>query len=169
MTAESGASAEPLEFPTTDAVARVGAAWRELRRGAAMQELRKLLYGHGPEALELGQSDTLDLLWSNDRLRMAELAEALRIDASTATRAVDRLVANGLVSRVTDPGDARAVRVELTDKGRRTHEANIARRRAAMECILRGFSPEEAGQLAALMERLVLGLDRFVMNTDKTG
>src|SRR3954451_25371811 len=71
--------------------ARIGAAWRELRR-ASTQALRPLLFGTGPDALELGQVGTLDLLALHGPVRMRDLAEALRVDASTATRAVARLV-----------------------------------------------------------------------------
>ena len=79
---------------------RVGAAWRELRRGASMQAFRPMVYGEGDEALDLGQVDVLDLLVFHGSARMGELAEALRVDASTATRAVNRLVDAGLASAV---------------------------------------------------------------------
>jgi hypothetical protein len=62
---------------------RVGAAWRELRRGASMQAFRPMVYGEGDEALDLGQVDALDLLVFHGSARMGELAEALRVDAST--------------------------------------------------------------------------------------
>jgi DNA-binding MarR family transcriptional regulator len=71
---------------------RIGNSWKELRRGAAMGVLRDHLFGAGPDALEPGQVDTLELLVGRDAWRMSELAEALRVDPSTATRAVQRLV-----------------------------------------------------------------------------
>ena len=43
--------------------------------------------------------DTLDLLVQQPAWRMSELAEALRVDPSTATRAVQRLVRAGLADR----------------------------------------------------------------------
>src|SRR5215210_2372965 len=95
-------------------VRRVGTAWRELRRGAAMQRLRPLLYGDDPDSLDLGQVDTLDLLMERGECRMSDLAGALRVDASTATRAIDRLVTRGLVERSHPPEDRRTVVVQAT-------------------------------------------------------
>ena len=145
-----------------DVVARVGVAWRELRRGAASQALRPLVYGEGPDALDLGQVDALDLLAERDGRRMSELAEALRVDASTATRAVDRLAADGLVAREMASDDRRAVVVRLTDEGRTRHRALADRRRRVLERIVGEFDDAELLQLAELLERMVAAVDRVV-------
>jgi DNA-binding MarR family transcriptional regulator len=141
---------------------RIGAAWRELRRGASMAGLRAYLYGDDPDALDLGQVDTLDLLVQRDAWRMRDLACALRVDASTATRAVDRLVAADLAARTRSPQDARAVEVALTPDGRAQHAVLVERRRLAMDRILDGFSEEERRSLAELLERLIAGVDRLI-------
>jgi DNA-binding MarR family transcriptional regulator len=52
-------------------------------------------------------------------LRMTELAEKVLLSPSGLTRLVDRLVARGLVERLTDPDDARVTLAALTDEGRR--------------------------------------------------
>lgn len=137
---------------------RIGVAWRELRRGASMQRLRELF--HGP--FELAQVDALDLLVQRGACRMSELAEALRVDASTATRTVGRLVNAGLVDRIADADDARAVRVELTVEGAAVQTEIADRRRVLFDRILEGFSPEERHSLANLLERLVAGVDAVV-------
>lgn len=141
---------------------RIGAAWRELRRGASMAGLRAFLYGEGPDALDLGQVDTLDLLNQRDAWRMRDLACALRVDASTATRAVDRLADEGLAVRTRSAQDARSVEVALTPLGRERHTELAERRRLAMHRILDEFSAEERALLAELLERLVAGVDRLV-------
>jgi DNA-binding MarR family transcriptional regulator len=51
-------------------------------------------------------------------LRMSELASAILMSPSGATRLVDQLVAKGLVSRRKDPSDARGYLAELTKEGR---------------------------------------------------
>ncbi len=48
----------------------------------------------------------------------AELAAALAVNPSTATRMCDRLVRKGLIRRHRQPGDRRAVRIALTAPGR---------------------------------------------------
>lgn len=148
--------------PEEEIERRIGTAWRELRRGASMNTLRALLYGEGDDALDLGQIDGLDLLAQVGACRMTDLADVLRVDRSTATRAVDRLVESGLAERRRSAGDARVVEVVLTAEGRRRHDALVARRRDAMAHILAGFSGDERRTLADLLERLVAGVDRFV-------
>ncbi len=141
---------------------RVGAAWRELRRGAAMQAFRPIVYGEGSDALDLGQVDALDLLVFHGSVRMGELADALRVDASTATRAVNRLVDAGLAQRKRSDDDGRVMVVAITKRGSEVHKALMERRREALAGILAGFSPRDRLELAALLERFVAGLDSYV-------
>ena len=138
---------------------RIGVAWRELRRGASMIRFRELLYG--PD-IEIGQVDALDLLVQHGPSRMRDLADALRVDASTATRTVARLADAGLVERVPDPDDARGVRVRLSAEGEELHAVMGERRRLLFDRVLGGFEPDELSTLADLLERLVAGVDAAV-------
>jgi DNA-binding MarR family transcriptional regulator len=140
---------------------RIGSAWKELRRGAAMSTVRDWFYGTGDDALELGQVDTLDLLAAEDSWRMTDLADALRVDPSTATRAVQRLVRAGLAERRQSDEDGRVVMVSATAAGRARHEAVAGRRRKAMETMLAEFDDAERQQLADLLERFVAALDHL--------
>lgn len=141
---------------------RIGASWVQIRRGAAMGTLRDYLLGTGNEALEQGQMDSLDLLARQPLWRMSDLAEALRIDPSTATRAVQRLVVAGLASRSTNDGDGRVVMVEITEAGRSRHADVNARRGLLMTHMLGAFTPEERPILADMLERFVSAVDEFV-------
>jgi DNA-binding MarR family transcriptional regulator len=51
-------------------------------------------------------------------LGMAKLTEALHIEKSTLTGLVDRAEKRGLVRRIPDADDRRALRIELTPEGR---------------------------------------------------
>jgi len=144
---------------------RSGAAWKELRRGAAMAALRDHLFGAGADALEPGQFDTLELLVQRDGWRMSELADALRVDPSTATRAVQRLLKTGLAERHPYRGDGRVVMVSATETGRERYEAIARCRRASMDQILRTFDHEERLQMASLLERLVAAADEVAGTT----
>jgi DNA-binding MarR family transcriptional regulator len=138
---------------------RIGRAWRELRRGAAMAVVRQRIYG---EDLELGQTDALDVLVLHGPCRMGEVADALRVDASTATRAVARLVDAGLAQRTPAPGDARGVLVAATRKGRAVHDRFSTRARAAMREILSQVGDrEEQQRMAEGLERLVEAVDSY--------
>jgi DNA-binding MarR family transcriptional regulator len=89
------------------------------------------------------------------RLRMAELADRVLLSRSGLTRLVDRLAAEGLVTRAPYPGDGRGLYTVLTDSG-------LARLRAAAPVHLDGiqrywlskFTDDELTELAALFGRL---------------
>ncbi len=141
---------------------RVGMSWRDLRRGAAMSLLRDRLFGTDLDALEPGQVDTLELIVQQPEWRMSELADALRVDPSTATRAVQRMVALGLAERQTSRDDGRVVMVSATPAGRQWHDRLLAKRRVIMGRLLGEFSPDERIVFAEMLERFVGALDELV-------
>lgn len=149
-------------IPDIDVLASIGFSWRELRRGAVADQLRDKLFGVGDSALDPGQVDTLDLLVERESWRMGDLAEALRVDPSTATRAVQRLEKLDLARRSTLPSDGRVVTVSATAAGHERHAIIGARRLKAMSQILGPFAPGELATLADL-------LDRFVKSIDEVG
>ncbi|MEV0177440.1 MarR family transcriptional regulator [Streptomyces sp. NPDC050803] len=87
--------------------------------------------------------------------RPGELANRLGVEASHVTRTVQQLERSGYVSRVPDPDDRRAQRIELTEAGR----SAIARVREVgargMQLALADWSPDELRQLAGLFHRMV--------------
>ena len=150
---------DPLE---SEHAFRIALAWRELRRGASAAALRDPFFGTGDDALDPGQMDTLDLLIQRPEWRMSELAEALRVDPSTATRAVQRLVNDGLAERQPSGADGRVVMVVASAEGRRRHEDVAMRRVHAMGRLLAVFDATERADLADLMMRFVHSLDDLV-------
>lgn len=143
-----------------DQARRIGAAWVAIRRGAGSAQLREYLFGD-EEALEQGQMDALDLLVRRDR-KMSGLAERLRIDPSTATRAVHRIVKDGLAERYPSPDDGRVVMVRVTPDGRRRHGEVAVRRTIALEQILGSFEPQERATLADMLDRFTHAIDDVV-------
>lgn len=154
-----------VDFDDADQVElarRVGGSWRELRRGAAMSALRDRLFATEKGVLEPGQVDTLELIVQRPEWRMSELAEALRVDPSTATRAVQRMVALGLAERRTCRDDGRVVMVSPTDLAREWHDQLVAKRRVLFGRLLGEFAPEERPVLSSMLERFVGALDELV-------
>ncbi len=150
---------DPIE---ADNALRIAIAWRELRRCATTPALRYQFFGSSHDALEQGQMDTLDLLLVREGWRMCELAEALRVDPSTATRAVQRLVNDGLAERRQSTNDGRVVLVYPSAEGKLRHAA-VARRRVRELCrILSAFDAHERTQLAGLLSRFVDAFDERV-------
>ena len=141
---------------------RIGRSWREIRRGATASNARDAIYGIGGSAIEPGQMDALDLLVTVESCRMSEIAEHLRIDRSTATRAVQRLVKDNLAEHVDHAGDGRVVAIAATDRGRRIHGEVSERRRNIMFAVMNQFEAEERVALAELLERFTAAIDEAV-------
>lgn len=150
---------------TRDQAIRIGSAWVELRRGPGTAAFRNYLYGSGGDLVH-GQIDALDHLARRDR-KMSGLAGKLRIDPSTATRAVQRLVDDGLAERFPSPEDGRVVMVRLTCRGRDVQRAVDIRRRRVMARVLAAFDDDERAQLADLLERLVASVDEVVADLEE--
>ncbi|HEU0302989.1 MAG TPA: MarR family transcriptional regulator [Gaiellaceae bacterium] len=116
--------------------------------------------GHafGAALAEAGGSISTWLVLSaleHDRWRSQhDLAAALGIEGPTLTRHLDALESAGLVVRVRDASDRRAVRVEATDAGRTLHQELFKAAKAFDRRLRAGFSDEEIDGLRVLLERL---------------
>jgi DNA-binding MarR family transcriptional regulator len=93
--------------------------------------------------ISLQQYRALVVLASRGPQRPVDLAQALGVDPSTATRLCDRLVRKRLISRRRQGDDRREVRLDLATGGRRLVENVTALRRAEIERILKLVPPEE--------------------------
>ncbi|MGH9563146.1 MAG: MarR family winged helix-turn-helix transcriptional regulator [Terracidiphilus sp.] len=86
--------------------------------------------------VSLQQYRALVVLASRGPQRPVDLAEALGVDPSTATRLCDRLVNKRLISRRREVGDRREVRLDLSDRGRALVAEVTERRREEIGRIL---------------------------------
>ena len=84
---------------------------------------------------------------------MTALADQLDVSPSTATRVCNRLVDKKLVRRYVDADDRRAVRVDLSTRGRKLVEHVMQRRRELITDILEHLPPASQQRLGdALIE-----------------
>ncbi|MFD5751305.1 MarR family winged helix-turn-helix transcriptional regulator [Streptomyces sp. NPDC127033] len=98
----------------------------------------------------------------SDTLRPGELAVRLGVEASHITRQVQQLQKSGYVTRVPDPDDRRAQRVQLTPVGRDAIDRIRDASRRGMEMALGDWSPQDLHQLATLFHRMV---DNFLSHS----
>jgi DNA-binding MarR family transcriptional regulator len=80
----------------------------------------------------LTQFRTLAVLADRGRTNLSKLAEELDVNASTAMRVIDRLVAVKLVSRTENPATRREVVLRLTAAGQKLVADVVARRRSVI-------------------------------------
>ncbi|UYM05723.1 MarR family winged helix-turn-helix transcriptional regulator [Solicola gregarius] len=89
----------------------------------------------------------------------AALAEQIGVDRTVVPHLIDDLEDAGLVERKPDPADRRARRVELTAKGRSTHDELAARIRQVEREVLAGLDDASVEQLRGLLRRAAGAVD----------
>jgi DNA-binding MarR family transcriptional regulator len=87
-------------------------------------------------------------------MRLNDLAARMGISAPTASRAVDALADAGLIERLTDPNDRRALHIELTSEGRDRVERRKARVAEAFHPAASGINRADRRRLAELLAQL---------------
>jgi len=133
------------------------AAWAAFLRAHARILRRLEAELQAEQDLALTDYDVLVQLARADerRLRMSELADRLMLSRSGATRLVDRLVAAGLVERVTCDDDRRGQWASLTDAGHeRLRRASPTHLRGVGEHFLDRLSADELQGLGRIFTRL---------------
>ncbi|MDN5915989.1 MAG: MarR family transcriptional regulator [Pseudonocardia sp.] len=101
------------------------------------------------DTVTLPQLRVLVMLASQPSMNLNGVAGRLGVHPSNATRAVERLVAAGLLDRRDDPADRRNLLLELTPSGNSLVQDVMQRRRDTIADILEQMSPEERHQFSA--------------------
>ncbi len=129
--------------------------------GRVIRHLTRLSGGpdEGP-ALTSTQRLALFELLEDGPMRLNDLAGRMGTSAPTASRAVDVLAEGGLVVRLTDPSDRRALRIELTPEGRARVDLRKARVADAFRPAAAGMPAGDRAQLAELLALLADELAR---------
>lgn len=97
---------------------------------------------------------------------VADVAEALSVDPSTASRFVQQGVVAGYLVKVPDANDKRRCGVVLSDEGRAVLERARHVRTAWLGDVLRHWSEEEILLLAQLLHRLRDDIDALEASED---
>ena len=87
-----------------------------------------------------------------------DVAIALELDHSTASRVLGDAEAEGLVVRGTDPADRRRATLSLTDLGRAVARESVEMQKSVLGQTLAGWKPDEVRTLVRLIERLTESL-----------
>ncbi|MBN2098074.1 MAG: MarR family transcriptional regulator [Dehalococcoidia bacterium] len=100
------------------------------------------------------------MLYGDPKPTMGDLSRDLSLPPSTVTRVINMLEEQGFAKRVPDAEDARVVRVDLTDVGRRIHEAMEAHAVQSARSILECLTPEEQIILLTLLGKVASSLNK---------
>ena len=94
------------------------------------------------------------LIGSRGALRPSEMSAALQLDRSTVSRQIDAAARLGLVERVPDPADARAVIVRFTPETRARMDALRAAHKERWRAALATWDPRDITELTRLLGML---------------
>ncbi len=85
---------------------------------------------------------------------MHQLATAMGVPVSTATRVVDRLVTKGLAARIRSESDRRLVLVELGEPARAARQSAFTRHVGLIQQILEPLSPAAREQVVHVFDQI---------------
>ena len=119
----------------------------------ARMAIRKRATSIHPELQPLGYK-VLSILAREHAQQQVVLAEELEVDKATMSRTIKQLECQGLVDRVTDPDDGRAMLVSITESARTAFTASGARSRTMLRERLSTWDPSEIKRFSELLARL---------------
>ncbi|WP_067848486.1 MarR family winged helix-turn-helix transcriptional regulator [Nocardia lijiangensis] len=140
-----------------EAMAIVGRLWRLM--AVAQQAIESVFTAHG---LQRGEFDVLAALRRSGapfQLNPSVLADTLMLSRAGMTGRLDRLESAGLVRRIADATDRRAVRVALTDEGRELVDTVVTAHTRNETRILSVLSAQDRRDLDRIARRLLASLE----------
>jgi len=140
-------------------VERFTAAWEEF--AAAIRRARSRVAERSGAELTPAQFRLLAALADTPSLSVGELAQEAGVSSPSATRMLDGLEQEGIVSREREEGDRRRIAVRPTAKGKRAMAAAHKRVDAARELIYDQLTPEERAQAERLLPRLAEAIEQI--------
>ncbi|MFC4427668.1 MarR family winged helix-turn-helix transcriptional regulator [Deinococcus navajonensis] len=163
-------------MPTRPLLERIDADWRRVRPGLDPTPMRRIILlartaaqlaraveqVQGHHGLNSAQADLLFTLYRSapaEGLTPGDLAALSAITPASITNRLDTLTERGLISRETDPADARSRRVQLTAAGRDRVEALLPDHLRNEQRLLSTLSEPEQTELERLLLKLVVGME----------
>lgn len=129
----------------------LGLLFRQLRDAMwARMERELAVAGH---ELTFSQYITLKKLAAGSTAGVTDLARAADLNPGAMTRLLDRLEARGLLIRVADPHDRRALHIHLTDAGRDMWQDVDQCGARVRERAFHGMDDATRAQLTGLLEQ----------------
>jgi DNA-binding MarR family transcriptional regulator len=142
-----------LDFTSWSVTRRIDRLSRQLHYSQQLYE---------PYSLNRGGVEVLGALrasGSSRPLSPTELCQFSLVSSATMTNRLDRLEQEGLVRRLPDPVDRRALLVELTPKGRGVIDEIVTAVLARRAGQISALDPGEQQTLAALLRKLLLSFE----------
>ncbi|WP_247894370.1 MarR family winged helix-turn-helix transcriptional regulator [Azospirillum sp. B510] len=125
--------------------------WISRVNGRYVQALEQRLK---PLNLDMPRWRVLMCLYEDEHQSISEIAEFSVLKLNTATKIVQRMLADGLVATRARPTDGRATEVTLTPHGDRMRQLAMAEADGILAASFVGISAEEMAALNGLLEKV---------------
>ncbi|MFJ8314230.1 MULTISPECIES: MarR family winged helix-turn-helix transcriptional regulator [unclassified Streptomyces] len=126
---------------------------------SATRRSRGRLAGQSRPALSLSQVQLLEALADHGTLGVSEIAEHAGVATPTATRMLQQLERDGIITRTRTPGNERRVEVALTASGAGLLDGHRTRLRERQLRAYRELAPGQRSAITELTQRLIELID----------
>lgn len=111
--------------------------------------------------LQRGQFIYLTRVCENPGINQIDLSHLLKVDKTTTTKAVQKLLTEGYVSRERDTGDKRIWHLFPTQKALAVYPLIIEEENRYIDLCFSGFSAEERAAAVTLTERMRRNIEEY--------
>lgn len=107
---------------------------------------------------------SLLLSYKNNTCSPGELTELVGTSKANMTRILERMLNQGLITKIDVPEDGRRYQIKITDKGREIATSTVPNLMSSLSDAFSGLSKEELTSLISLIEKALLSLDTSGIN-----
>ncbi len=123
--------------------------------------LRLLADTHESVGITAPEFAIMVILSEHDNVSSRDINKTTGIDKATITRALDRLIDKGLISRLKSKTDSRLIKLKLTAKGKKTFGQIEENALAWERDFVKGVKVTELNNLLNILSKLDSNLDRI--------
>jgi len=143
-----------------------------MKNNASVEELVSLMFmagrlmreqtvGHGTHCtLSIAQIKVLSIAKDGGTPTMKEIANSLLITSPSATVAINQLVKNGHLERISDEKDRRIIRLKITPKGKKTFDDHYKIFIEKIGEVLKKLNNQEKAAFAGIFKKIINAYQR---------
>jgi len=118
------------------------------------------------EALPMAQVEILQRLRDEPGLRVSDLAARHRLATNTVSTLIQQMVVTGLVARITDSADRRAVQLHLTKHGKAMLREWMAAHERRLEAAVNALRPADRAAIRNALPAIAHMIDEIERRDD---
>lgn len=111
--------------------------------------------------LQKGQYMFITRICENPGINFVELSNMLKVDKTTTTKAVKKLIDLGYINKEQDEKDRREYRLSPCEKAFEVYDFIIREEQKQLEISFKGFSKEEKEMAVKLIERMSINIEEY--------